>query len=102
MKYPIMINGGYTIEMYTLHEGVHKNVLPLFPITRFLRLASSTIYVIYGFCPSFDLIIRCQSVVTSQSYYHLLHEWSFAPLTTGESEAILDWSGSGLGIEVDT
>ena len=26
-------------KLYSLHEGVHKSVLPTFPITRFLRLA---------------------------------------------------------------
>ena len=43
MKDAIMRNGESTLQMYTLHEDVHKNVLPQFPITRFLRLASSDI-----------------------------------------------------------
>ena len=51
-----MRNGECTSKMYTLYEGVHKNVLPLFPITRFLRLGR---YMIYGFWYSIE---RCQSV----------------------------------------
>ena len=36
-----MRNGECTLKLYTLHEGVHKNVL--FPITTFLRLVNSAI-----------------------------------------------------------
>ena len=34
-------NVPHTSKLYTLHEGAHKNVLPPFPITRFLRLVGS-------------------------------------------------------------
>ena len=40
-----MRNGECTSKLYTLHEGIHKNVLPPFPITTFLRpVGSDTIY----------------------------------------------------------
>ena len=38
-----MRNGECTSKLYTLHEGVHKNVLPPLPITTFLRLVGSAI-----------------------------------------------------------
>ena len=43
MKHAMMRNRECTLKNYTLNEGVYKNVLPPFPITKFLRLASSTI-----------------------------------------------------------
>ena len=38
-----MRNRECTLKLYTLHEGVHKNVLPTFPITTFLTLVGSAI-----------------------------------------------------------
>ena len=41
-----MRNGECTSKSFTFQEGVHKIVLPPFPITRFLRLVGSAIYEI--------------------------------------------------------
>ena len=46
MRHVIMRNGECTSKLYTLLEGVHKNVLPPFPITTFLRLAGNDIWVL--------------------------------------------------------
>ena len=46
MKYALMKNEEHTLKMYNLLvvlEGVHKNVLPPFPITEFLKLNSTGI-----------------------------------------------------------
>ena len=48
MKYALMKNGECTLKMYTLLEGVHKNVLPPFPITEFLKLNSTGICDMYA------------------------------------------------------
>ena len=43
-----MKNGECTLKMYTLLEDVHKNVLPPFPITEFLKLNSTGICDMYA------------------------------------------------------
>ena len=43
MKHVIVRNREHISNMYTLHKGVNKNVLPPFPVKRFLRQTNSAI-----------------------------------------------------------
>ena len=73
MKHAMMRNKECTLKIYTLNEGVYKNVLPPFPITKFLRLASSTICDIWDLAFLWSMVSKCyidSSFIHTHTYIH--------------------------------
>ena len=72
MKHAKMKNGECTSKLFTLHEGVHKNVLPPLSITRFLRLASSTICDIWVLAFLWSKVSKCYIVLCHYNMFSVL------------------------------